>query len=69
MSGPRLFNVYCGESCHLEHDGVPVMAWGAITCREGEVRAIDEAIRALMVAPGLKPNGPRFHPPGPRPIC
>ena len=56
MSGPRLFNVYCDESCHLEHDGVPVMAWGAITCRQGEVRAIAEAIRALKVAHGLKPN-------------
>ena len=30
MTQPRLFNVYCDESCHLEHDGVPVMAWGAV---------------------------------------
>jgi hypothetical protein len=56
MSAPRLFNVYCDESCHLEHDGIPVMAWGAITCPEGEVRVIAEEIRALKVAHGLKPN-------------
>lgn len=56
MTGPRLFNVYCDESCHREHDGVPVMAWGAITCPEGEVRAVAEAIRALKAAHGLNPN-------------
>lgn len=56
MSGPRLYNVYCDESCHLERDGVPVMAWGAVTCPEGEVRAIAEAIRALKIAHGLKPS-------------
>jgi hypothetical protein len=56
MSIGQLYNVFCDESCHLEHDGVPVMAWGAITCPEGEVRAIAEAIRALKTAHGLKPS-------------
>lgn len=56
MSGSRTFNVYCDESCHLEHDGVPVMAWGAVTCPAGEVRAIAEAIRALKAVHGLKPG-------------
>ena len=28
MTEPRLFNVYCDESCYLEHDGVPVMGLG-----------------------------------------
>jgi hypothetical protein len=56
MSEPRLFNVYCDESCHLEQDGIPVMAWGAIICPKGEVRAIAEAIRALKIAHGLKPE-------------
>lgn len=56
MNEARLYNVYCDESCHLEHDGVPVMAWGAVTCPEGEVRAAAEAIRALKAAHGLKPG-------------
>ena len=30
MTEPSLFNIHCDESCHLEHDGVPVMAWGAV---------------------------------------
>lgn len=55
MTESRIYNVYCDESCHLEHDGVPVMAWGAVTCPQGEVRAIAEAIRALKSAHGLKP--------------
>ena len=56
MTEARLYNVYCDESCHLEHDGVPVMAWGAITCERREVRAVAEAIRALKAAHGLKPG-------------
>ena len=56
MSEPRLYNVYCDESCHLEHDGFPVMAWGAVTCPAGEVRAIAETIRTLKVVHGLKPS-------------
>lgn len=55
MTESRIYNVYCDESCHLEHDGVPVMAWGAVTCPQGKVRAIAEAIRALKSAHGLKP--------------
>jgi hypothetical protein len=56
MTAPRTFNVYCDESCHLEHDGVPVMAWGAVSCPAENVRAIAEAIRALKAAHGLKPD-------------
>lgn len=25
-------NIYCDESCHLEHDNIPVMVLGAISC-------------------------------------
>jgi len=30
MTEPRIFNVYCDESCHLENDGIAAMAWGAV---------------------------------------
>jgi hypothetical protein len=56
MTEACLYNLYCDESCHLEHDGVPVMAWGAVTCPEGEVRSVAEAIRALKTAHRLKPK-------------
>jgi len=53
MTNPRLFNVYCDESCHLEHDGIPVMAWGAVHCLASETRAIAEAVRGLKARHGL----------------
>jgi hypothetical protein len=39
LTAPRTFNVYCDESCHLEHDHIPVMAWGAVSCPAG--RSLD----------------------------
>ena len=53
MIEPRLFSVYCDESCHLEHDGVPVMAWGGGYCPADGSRAIAEAVRALKAEHGL----------------
>lgn len=53
MTAPRTFNVYCDESCHLEHDHISVMAWGAVTCPAGDARAIAEAVRALKAEHGL----------------
>ena len=53
MTEPRLFNIHCDESCHLEHDGVPVMAWGAVYCQADGSRAIAEAVRALKANHGL----------------
>jgi hypothetical protein len=56
MTDPRTFNIYCDESCHLEHDGVPVMAWGAVYCPAEEVRTVTEAVRKLKSAHGLAPE-------------
>lgn len=53
MTDPRIFNVYCDESCHLENDGVSAMAWGAVYCQENETRTIADAIRALKSQHGL----------------
>jgi hypothetical protein len=53
MTDPRTFNIYCDESCHLEYDGVPVMAWGAIYCAAEEFRNVTESVRALKSTHGL----------------
>ena len=53
MSGSRAFNVYCDESCHLENDGIPVMAWGAVSCEAHVVRKLSVRIRALKAEHGL----------------
>jgi hypothetical protein len=56
MTAPRTFNVYCDESCHLEHGHIQVIAWGAVSCPAGDTRAIAEAVRALKADHGLAPD-------------
>jgi Protein of unknown function (DUF3800) len=41
------FNIYCDESCHLEHDGSNVMVLGSVWCPRDKVREIAERIREL----------------------
>jgi hypothetical protein len=60
MTEPRLFNVYCDESCHLEYDGVPVMAWGAVYCPADQTRVKQAAnfkdFRTTNLLPGITIN-------------
>ena len=51
---PKTFNIYCDESCHLEHDQIPVMAWGAVICEKRFVHDLSKQIRALKIKHGLK---------------
>ncbi len=50
----KTFNLYCDESCHLEHDHIPVMAWGAVICEKCFTQDISRQIRALKIEHGLK---------------
>ena len=50
------YNVYCDESCHLEKDGIPVMAWGATYCLTKRTRNLVDNIRLLKIKHGLSPN-------------
>lgn len=56
MTNIRTYNVYCDESCHLEHDHIPVMAWGGIYCEKQIVRELSDRIRVLKAKHGLKPG-------------
>lgn len=49
----ELFNIYCDESCHLEHDAIPVMVLGAVWCRADRVEQISRRIRELKIKHGL----------------
>ncbi len=42
-------NIYCDESCHLEHDNQPVMLLGAIWCSASEVSRLSKEIQAMKV--------------------
>ena len=41
------YNIYCDESCHLEHDHQKSMVTGAIWCPKNDVTKISEQIRKI----------------------
>jgi len=47
MTENSLFNVYIDESCHLENDGMPIMAFGAIWCPKDEARRLAQELRDI----------------------
>jgi len=50
------YNIYCDESCHLEHDHQKVMGLGAVWCPLKERKMISEEIKAINIKHGLDPN-------------
>jgi len=49
----QVFNIYCDESCHLEHDRQKVMILGAIWCPLEKGRETAQAVRAIKEKHGL----------------
>ena len=47
------YNIYCDESCHLEHDGINVMVIGAVWCPHDFVKKINERIRQIKIRNGI----------------
>ena len=41
------YNVYCDETCHLEHDGINVMAIGAVWCPQNKLLKINQRISQI----------------------
>ncbi len=50
------YNVYCDESCHLEHDQQKAMVLGAIWCLEEKTAYINVRIREIKERHGLAKN-------------
>lgn len=48
-----VYNIYCDESCHLEHDSLPVMVLGAAWCPLNKAHEIAEHIREIKARHGL----------------
>jgi len=48
-------NIYCDESCHLEHDKSNVMAIGGVWCEKDKIREISNRIKDYKLRHGLKP--------------
>lgn len=52
----EIYNVYCDESCHLEHDHQQAMVLGAVWCPLEKAREISVRLREIKVSHGLKPE-------------
>jgi len=52
---PEIFNIYCDESCHLEHDRQQVMVLGAVWCPLAKSREIAVRLREIKQKHGLSP--------------
>lgn len=52
----RKYNIYCDESCHLEHDGIKPMLLGCVWCPEDKKDLIFKRLREIKVRNGIKPH-------------
>jgi hypothetical protein len=52
----EIFNIYCDESCHLQHDGQKAMVLGAIWCPLDKAREIAVRLREIKYKHGLAPE-------------
>ncbi len=52
----QTFNVYCDESCYMEHDGLGVFVLGAVWCPAEKVREVAVRLREIKVAHGMAPD-------------
>ncbi len=50
-----MINIYCDESCHLEHDNSKVMLLGAISCEKECVKIINDEIRKIKMDHKISP--------------
>jgi hypothetical protein len=44
---PQSYNIYCDESCHLEHDHLGVLVLGAVWCPADKVREVMTRIKEI----------------------
>ena len=49
----EIINVYCDESCHLEHDGQAVMVLGALWCPLDKAHEVARRVREIKQRHGL----------------
>ena len=52
----QIYNVYCDESCHLEHDGQKSMGIGGISCPTRYASLVNHELKQLKLTHGM-PTG------------
>lgn len=50
------YNIYCDESCHLEHDGINSMVLGAVWCPQEKTKEINTRIKKLKIYNNVSPS-------------
>lgn len=50
------YNIYCDESCHLEHDNQKYMVLGGIICEKNNRRIIKNEIISIKIKNNIKEN-------------
>lgn len=48
-----LYNIYCDETCHLEHDGINVMVIGAVWCPQSKLKEVNRRIKQIKERNGI----------------
>ena len=51
-----LYDIYCDESCHLEHDRQKAMVLGGIWCADSKRKEIARQIRQIKKKHDLSPK-------------
>lgn len=46
---PITYNIYCDESCHLEHDGINTMGLGSVWCEKSKLNEINKRIKDIKI--------------------
>lgn len=52
----NIINMYCDESCHLEHDGINAMGLGSVWCQKEKVKEINQRICEIKERNGVSRN-------------
>ncbi len=47
------YNIYCDESCHLEHDNSDVMVIGSVWCEKQHIKKVNKDIRSIKTKHNL----------------
>lgn len=50
---PQIYNLYCDESCHLEHDHQGVMVLGAVWCPADKTREVMTRLKEIKAHHGV----------------
>lgn len=55
------YNIYCDESCHIQHDGNDIMIIGGVFCPKKNVKEINKEIRKIKEKYGISKSEVKWH--------